>query len=110
MPRSSHSSRFDHPKSIGEEYRSLSFSLLNFLNSPATTSLLGQNILLNIIFSNTISLRSTLSVSDQVSLPYKPTGKIIKRQRNNFWQNYTCTVTLDEYFIIKYTLQKSIKI
>jgi hypothetical protein len=41
------------------------------------TSLLGPNILLNILFSNTLSLRSSIDVSDQVSHPYKPTGKVI---------------------------------
>jgi hypothetical protein len=34
-------------------------------------SLLGPNILHNTLFSNTLSLRSSLSVSDQVSHPYK---------------------------------------
>jgi hypothetical protein len=38
---------------------------------------LGPNILLNTLFSNTLSLRSSLNVNDQVSHPYKTTGKII---------------------------------
>ena len=62
---------------LGEEYRSLSSSLCNFLHSPVTPSLLGPNILLNTLFSNTLSLFSSLNVSDQVSHPYKTTGKII---------------------------------
>ena len=37
---------------LGEEYRSLSSSLCNFLHSPVTPSLLGPNILLNTLFSN----------------------------------------------------------
>ena len=57
---------------LGEQYRSLSSSLCSFLHSPVTLSLLGPNILLN-----TLSLRSSLSVSDQVSLPYKTRDKII---------------------------------
>ena len=57
---------------LGEEYRSLSYSLCIFLHSPVTSSLLDPNILLN-----TLSLRSYLSVSDQVSHPYKTTGEII---------------------------------
>jgi hypothetical protein len=61
---------------FGEEYRSLNFSLFSFLYSPVTSSLLGQDILLNAIFSNTLSLRSSLNVSDQVAHPYKTTGKI----------------------------------
>ena len=48
-----------------------------FFYSPVTSSLLGPNILLNTLFSNTLSLRSSFNVSDQVSHPYKTTGKII---------------------------------
>ena len=58
----------------GEGYRSLS-SL--FLHSPVPSSLLGPNINLSTLFSNTLGLRSSLNVSDQVSHPYKTTGKII---------------------------------
>ena len=61
----------------GEQYRSLSSSLCNFLHSPITPSLLGPNILLNTLFSNTLSLCSSRNVKDQVSHPYKTTGKII---------------------------------
>ena len=62
---------------LGEEYRSLSSSLCSFFHSPLTSSLLGSNILLNTIFSNTLSLRYSPDVSDQVSHPNKTTGKII---------------------------------
>jgi len=62
---------------LGEQYRSLSSSLCSFLHSPVTSSLLGPNILLNTLFSNTLSLRSSLNLSDQVSHPCKTTGKII---------------------------------
>jgi hypothetical protein len=55
---------------MGEEYRSISSSLCNLLHSPVTSSLLGSNILLNTLFSNTLSLRSSLNVSDQVSHTY----------------------------------------
>ena len=41
---------------LGEEYRPLSSSLCRFLHSPVPTSLLGPNILLNTLFSNTLSL------------------------------------------------------
>ena len=51
---------------FGEQYRSLISSLCNFLHSPVTPSLLGPNILLNTLFSNTLSLCSNLNVSDQV--------------------------------------------
>ena len=61
---------------LGEEYRSLSSSLCSFLHLPLTASLLGPNILLNTLFSNTLSLCSSRNVSDQVSHPHKTTGKI----------------------------------
>ena len=62
---------------LGEEYRSFSSSLCNLLHSPVTSSFLGPNILLNTLFSNTLSFLSSLNVSDHVSHPYKTTGKII---------------------------------
>src|SRR5215510_7652142 len=62
---------------LGEEYRSFSSSLCNFLHFPVTSSLLGPNTLLNTLFPNTLSLCSSLSVSDQVSHPYKTMGRII---------------------------------
>ena len=40
---------------LGEEYKSFSSSLFNLLHSPVTSSLLGPNILLNAMFSNTLS-------------------------------------------------------
>jgi len=61
---------------LDEEYRSFSSSLCNLLHSPVTSSLLGPNILLNTMFSNTVSFLSSRNVSDQVSHPYKTTGKI----------------------------------
>ena len=45
---------------LGEEYRSFSSWLCNLLHSPVTSSLLGPNILLNTMFSNTLSLYGLL--------------------------------------------------
>ena len=59
------------------KYRSFSSSLCSLLHSPVTSSLLGPNIPLNTMFSNTLSFLSSLNVSDQASHPYKTTGKII---------------------------------
>ena len=42
---------------LGEQYRSFSSSLCNLLRSPVTLSLLGPNILLSTLLSNTLSLR-----------------------------------------------------
>ena len=61
---------------LGEEYKSFSSSLCNFLHSPVTFSLLGPNILLNTMFSNTLSFLSSLNVSDQVSHPFKQQAKL----------------------------------
>ena len=55
---------------LDEEYRSLN-SLCSFLHSPVASSILDPNILLNTLFSNTLSLRFSLSVNDQVSHPEK---------------------------------------
>jgi hypothetical protein len=47
--------------------------LCNFFHSPVISSPLSPNILLRTLFSNTLSLCSSLSVRDQVSHPYKTT-------------------------------------
>ena len=53
---------------LGEEYKSFSSSLCSLLHSPITSSLLGPNILLNTMCSNTVSFLSSRNVSDQVCL------------------------------------------
>jgi hypothetical protein len=58
MPHSSHS-RFGHRTILGEGYKSFSSSLCSFLHSPITSPVLGANILLNALFSNTLNLRSS---------------------------------------------------
>jgi hypothetical protein len=55
----------------GDEYKLRSSWLCNFRHSPVTSSILGPNILLRTLFSNTLSLYSTLNVRDQVSHPYR---------------------------------------
>ena len=59
MPRPSYS-RFYHPHNIGWGVQNISSSLCSFLHSPVTSSLLGPNILLNTLFSNTLNLRSSV--------------------------------------------------
>ena len=73
------------------EYRSWSSSLCSLLNSLVTSSILGWNISLSTIFSNTLSLSFylpkyhiktfslyfSLNLSDRVSYPYKTSGKIV---------------------------------
>jgi hypothetical protein len=63
---------FNHPNNIR---RRISSSLCSFLHDPSSY-LLGPNILLNTLFSNTLSLCSSPKVRDQVSHPYSTTGKI----------------------------------
>ena len=61
---------------LGEQYRSLSSSLCSFLHSLVISSLLGPNILLSTLFSNTLSVCSFISISDKVSHPYKTQAKL----------------------------------
>jgi hypothetical protein len=72
---------------LGKEYRPFKFSLCNFLHSFVTSSLLGLSILLSTLFSNTLSPRSSLNVSDQVSHPYKQKDYV------HLWQ------CLDEFIV-----------
>jgi hypothetical protein len=61
---------------FGEQHRSRSSSC-SLLHFPVTLSLLGPNIHLSTLFSDTLIVRSSLNVSDQVSHPYKTTSKIM---------------------------------
>jgi hypothetical protein len=84
MPRPSHSSRLITRIIFGDEYKSLSSCLCSLLHSPVASSLLGPNILLSTLFSNTLSLCSSLSVRDQVSHPYvSPSRGLQIRLRRN---------------------------
>jgi hypothetical protein len=47
-------------------------------SSPHPHIPLPEDILLNTLFSNTLSLCSSLNVSDQVSHPYKTTGNTVE--------------------------------
>ena len=61
-------------KILDEEYRSLSSSLCSFFFPlPSYLILLGPNIPLSTLFSNTLSLHYLLSVSDEFSHQYKTT-------------------------------------
>jgi hypothetical protein len=50
---------------------------MRVLNPRASYSLMGSNILLSNMFSNTISLCSSLNVRDQVSHQFKTGGRIM---------------------------------
>jgi hypothetical protein len=57
-------------------YRSLSSSLSSILHLPVALRPLGPNFFLSTLFSNTLSLYSSLNKRDQDSHPYKTTNKI----------------------------------
>jgi hypothetical protein len=56
---------------FGEEHKLWSSSLCSFLHLSVTSSLLGQNILLSILFSNTLNLCVSVNVRGQILHPYK---------------------------------------
>jgi hypothetical protein len=64
-----------NPNNIRWIYMLWSSSLCNFLHDPSSY-LLGPNILLNTLFSKTLSLCSSFKVRDQVSHPHSTTDKI----------------------------------
>jgi len=66
---------FDHRKNIDWKYLSLNSSY-NSLHCTVTTSLLGPNILLNTLFSNTLNRRPSLNGSDEFSRITKRKQKI----------------------------------
>jgi len=59
----------------GEAYKSWSSSLQSF--PPSCHSLLGPNILLSTLFSDTLNAYSSISVRDQVSHPYETRSEIM---------------------------------
>jgi hypothetical protein len=62
---------------LGEEHKSWSSSLCSFHQPPVTSSLFCPNIPLSTLFTNTLSLCSSLNVRYQVSHSYRTTGKFI---------------------------------
>jgi hypothetical protein len=77
MLRTCHPPWFDHPNDFCEVLKLWSSSFCSHIQPPATSSLLGPNILLSTLFSNTLNLCSSLGVRVQVSHTYKTARKII---------------------------------
>jgi hypothetical protein len=64
------------PVIFGKEYKLRRSSLCSFLQPPFTSPRLGSNILLSTLFSNTLSLFSSLNVRDQVLHSFGTTGNL----------------------------------
>ncbi len=77
LPHPSHSSRFYQTDNIGWAVQIIKLLIMQFPPLPCYLVRLGLNILLSTLFWNTLSLHFSLNISDQVSHPYKTTGKII---------------------------------
>jgi hypothetical protein len=87
-----------------------SSSLWSFLPPPDTSFLFCPNIFISTLFSNTLHLCFSLKVRDQVSHPYKTTGKIIilyilmytfldsRREGKRFWAE--CLHVLPEFNLL----------
>jgi hypothetical protein len=102
-------------------YRTLSSSLCSFLHSHVTSSLLGPNILLYTLFSNTLNLFSFHSVTEHVSHSYKTKAKFLLAvlkptncqticiERRALWEPNTSSVKKFRAFLCsqKYTVWTS---
>jgi hypothetical protein len=77
IPLPSHSSRVDHPNNNRWAVQIIKLPIIQSSPLPRYLVPLSPSILLNLLFSNILSLRSSFNVSDQVSHPYKTTGNII---------------------------------
>ena len=77
MHRPPNSSRFDHPNNIGWAVQIIKLLIMSLSPLPRYLVPPRTKYSVSTLFSNTLSLRSSLSVSDKVSHPYKTTGKII---------------------------------
>jgi hypothetical protein len=72
MPCLSHPLWLDHSNYVWQEVKVMKLLIMQFPPISVTSHLFGPNILLSILFSNTF-----LNVREQVSHPYRTTGKII---------------------------------
>jgi hypothetical protein len=75
----------------GDEYKLWSSPLCNFLYSPVTSSLFRPNILLSTLFSNTLSLCSSLLVTDQVGGGCSPPAQ------SPSWKATSCPLSATVY-------------
>jgi len=90
MSNPSNSSRFVQLNNIRWGVQIIKLLIMQFsFHSPVTSSPLGQRMYLSTLFSNTISLRSSLNESDQVSHLYKNNKQnYISLYLNKFSEDY----------------------
>jgi hypothetical protein len=66
----SHAPWSDHPSNIRWTVEIMKLFIVQFSSTSVTTSLLGRNMHLSTLFSNTLNVCSSLNVRDQVTHPY----------------------------------------
>jgi len=86
---------------LSERYRSQSPSLCSLLHCPVTLSFLGPNSLLRTL-SKSLSLCSSVVVSDQVSHPYRTRGKIMNFYGKCIKSSFTAVQNIQLLCVEKY--------
>jgi hypothetical protein len=76
IPRPSHNPRPHHYNYTWWRVQITKFPLCSFLYPPFTSSHFNPSILLSVLFSNILSLCSSLHDRDQVSHPYRTTSNL----------------------------------
>jgi hypothetical protein len=70
---------------LAEEYKLWNTSLWSYIQPPVTSPLFGPNILPSTLFPNTLNLSTSFNIKDQVSRPYRTTGKNYCFVYSNFY-------------------------
>jgi hypothetical protein len=110
MPCSSHPPWLDHSKYTWWRVQVLKLLIIQFSPTSLTYSLFGPNILLSTLFSDTLSLCSSLNVRNQVSHPYRTTGKIVvllAPPPTPKQEDYTCLLSVTAYSVYSQLPTKS---
>jgi len=100
MPHPSHSSRFYHPKNTGWAVQIIKFLVIEFSPLPSHLLPLRPKYSPNTLFLHTLSLHSSLSVSDQIPHPYKTSAKIPVKERIATKSALMCFLQLPQHTAI----------